>query len=392
MTGKLNESEPPNPIKLLRSFGQSVWLDSIGRKLIQSGELTKLILEDGLGGVTSNPAIFEKAMAESDDYTNPIAQIVSCARLKAKRVYEVLAMQDIQAAADALLPVYERTEARDGYVSLEVAPDLAGDTQGTTEEARRFWKEVDRPNLMIKIPATPEGLSAAKILLSEGINVNITLLFARPVYERFAHAYIEALTSRHLAGHPIDRVASVASFFISRIDNVVDAKLAEKAKVADPEMRRTLESLAGKVAVANAKLAYQSYKDIFSSPRWKILENSGAQTQRILWASTGTKNPEYRDVMYVEELIGPETVNTMPPKTLAAYREHGKPQATLETGLWDAESVLLELEAAGISFKTITDDLLLDGIRQFTDPFRKLLEAVERKYSNARGLMACSSE
>src|SRR5262245_25771885 len=296
----------------LREQGQSVWLDFIRRSLIAGGELKRLVEEDGLGGVTSNPAIFQKAIDGSDDYKAAIDQLAGDPHLGPKAVFERLAVKDIQDAADVLRPVYERTAARDGYVSLEVAPDLAHDTDGTVAEARRLWAAVARANVMIKVPATPEGLPAIRTLLSDGINVNITLLFAREAYEAVAQAYLEALESRAAAGQPIGRIASVASFFVSRIDPAVDALLAEKAKAAPEKDRAGLEGLLGKVAIANAKIAYRSFQRILAGPRWEALRARGAAVQRVLWASTGTKNPRYRDVVYVEELIGPDTVNTVP--------------------------------------------------------------------------------
>src|SRR5215471_12493210 len=320
-----------NPLTELAKYGQSVWLDYIRRSLITSGELKRLVDEDGLGGVTSNPAIFEKAIDGSDDYASAIQEISDRhPGLDAKEVYERLAIQDIQDAADVLRPVYDRTGSHDGYVSLEVSPELANDTNGTLAEARQLWKEVARPNVMIKVPATPAGLPAIRALISEGINVNVTLLFARDAYEAVAHAYIEGLEARLAAGQPLAHVASVASFFVSRIDTAVDALLEARLKTASGADQPRLERLVGKVAIANAKLAYQSYKRLFAEPRWQPLQARGAQRQRVLWASTGSKNPRYSDVLYVEELIGPETVNTVPPATLAAFRDHGRPRASLE--------------------------------------------------------------
>jgi transaldolase/glucose-6-phosphate isomerase len=372
-----------SPVASLRQYGQSVWLDFIRRSLISGGELQRLVQEDALGGVTSNPAIFQKAIDGSDDYKGAIDEISKDPDLRAKEVFELLAIKDIQDAADVLRPVYDQTKTRDGYVSLEVAPDLANNTQGTLEEARRLWKAVDRPNVMIKVPATPEGLPAIRTLLDEGINVNITLLFARDVYEKVAHAFVEALEARALRGEPVDRIASVASFFVSRIDSSVDSLVAEKLKTAAGADKARLEGLLGKVAIANAKLAYQSYKTLFAGPRWEALAKKGAQTQRVLWASTGTKNPHYSDVLYVDELIGPDTVNTVPPETLSAYRDHGRPRPTLEEGVTDAMDVLDSLEKSGISLKQVTDDLLADGLKKFVEPFTKLLKAVERRCREA---------
>ena len=373
-----------NPVAALTQYGQSVWLDFIRRSIIVGGELERLLEEDALGGVTSNPAIFEKAIDGSNDYASAIEQITHDEPgLPAKEVYERLAAKDIQDTADLLKGVYERTKKRDGYVSLEVSPDLANDTAGTLKEARHLWKTVGRPNVMIKVPATPAGLPAIKTLITEGINVNVTLLFARSAYEAVAWAFIEGLEARAAKGEPLAHVASVASFFVSRIDSAVDALLAEKIKAAGGSEKARLESLLGKVAIANARLAYQTYKKIFSGPRWEALAAKGAQTQRVLWASTGTKNPHYRDVVYVEELIGPDTVDTVPPETLNAFRDHGRPRASLEEDVAEAMETLDALEKAGISLEKATDDLLADGLKKFEEPFTKLLKAVERRCREA---------
>jgi transaldolase / glucose-6-phosphate isomerase len=372
-----------NPVSALREHGQSVWLDFIRHSLIAGGELKRLVDEDGLGGVTSNPAIFEKAIDGSEDYKAAIGELSKDPGLGPKAVFERLAIRDIQDAADVLRPVYERTKAVDGYVSLEVAPDLARDTSGTIDEARRLWRAANRPNVMIKVPATPEGLPAIRALLAEGINVNITLLFARDAYEAVARTYIEALEARVARGESVAGLASVASFFVSRIDTAADALLAERIKGASGAAKARLEALLGKVAVANAKAAYQSYERIFAGARWDALAAQGAHVQRVLWASTGTKNPRYSDVLYVEELIGPDTVNTMPPETLAAFRDHGRPASRIEQDVAGAMSVLDELERSGISLQKITDDLLEDGIKKFVDPFTKLLKAVERRCREA---------
>ena len=373
-----------NPVAALKSHGQSVWLDYIRRSLIAGGELQRLVEEDGLGGVTSNPAIFQKAIDGSNDYAGAIDEITAAEPgLPAKQVYERLAVKDIQDAADVLRPVYQRTASRDGYVSLEVAPNLAHDTQGTLEEARALWKAVARPNVMIKVPATPAGLPAIRTLISEGINVNVTLLFARSAYEAVARAYIEGLQARAQAGYPVGSVASVASFFVSRIDSAVDARLEAGLESAAGADRARLESLLGKVAVANAKLAYQSYQAIFAGPAWQALQAKGAKTQRVLWASTGTKNPRYSDVLYVEELIGPDTVNTVPPETLAAFRDHGRPRPSLEEDVSGAMEVLDGLAKAGISLDQVTEELLADGVKKFVEPFTKLLTAVERRCREA---------
>jgi transaldolase/glucose-6-phosphate isomerase len=381
---RYSSSVAVNPVAALRQYGQSVWLDYIRRSLIASGELKRLVDEDGLGGVTSNPAIFEKAIDGSNDYASAIDEISKeDPGLDAKLVYERLAIKDIQDAADVLRRVYESTRSRDGYVSLEVSPDLANDTEGTLAEARELWKSVSRPNVMIKVPATPAGLPAIRTLIGEGINVNVTLLFARDRYEAVAQAFIEGLEARAGAGQPVAHVASVASFFVSRIDTAVDALLEAKLKTAEGKDRTRIEAVLGKVAVANAKLAYQSYKKIFSGARWEKLRERGAQTQRVLWASTGTKNPHYSDVLYVEELIGPDTVDTVPPDTLTAFRDHGRPRASLEEDVAEAMQVLDDLEKTGISLEKVTDDLVADGVKKFVEPFTKLLKAVERRSREA---------
>jgi transaldolase/glucose-6-phosphate isomerase len=372
-----------NPLAALAQYGQSVWLDFIRRSLIESGELARLVAEDGLAGVTSNPAIFEKAIDGSNDYAPAIEELSQNPALGPKRVFEIMAIADIQDAADVLRPVYENSGYRDGYVSLEVAPDLARDTQKTVSEARRLWSELDRPNVMIKVPGTPEGLPAIRALLTEGINVNITLLFSRSTYEAVANAYLEALEARRAAGQPLERVASVASFFVSRIDSAIDALIANKLETASGNGLARLEALQGKIAIANAKLVYQRFKQIFSGARWQALTREQARSQRLLWASTGTKNPRYSDVLYVEELIGRDTVNTMPPETLAAFRHHGRPSARLEAGVEEAIDVLHELDNLGISLDQVTGDLVVDGVQKFVEPYEKLLKAVERRCREA---------
>lgn len=369
-----------NPVRTLQTFGQSVWLDYIRRSLIASGELQRLIDDDGLRGITSNPAIFEKAMTGSTDYKTALQALGRRRDLDAKERYEQLAIEDIQAAADLLQPVYAKTKRRDGYVSLEVSPHLARDTQGTLEEARRLWDAVGRDNLMIKVPATPEGIPAIVQLISKGINVNVTLLFAQETYAQVAEAYLTGLEQLAARDGDVGIVASVASFFVSRIDTAVDTALAARLKTSTTETEQALlRGLQGTVAIANAKLAYQRYRRLFSGPRWEALAKRGAMTQRVLWASTGTKNPTYRDVMYVEELIGPETVNTIPPATFEAFRDHGRPQSRLTEGLEQATDTLRLLERAGLSMKEITDRLLQEGLQLFSDAFDTLLAAVEQQ-------------
>ena len=373
-----NKAKATNPLIALQEYGQSVWLDYIRRNLITSGDLQKLIVEDNLRGVTSNPSIFEKAITGSTDYTAILEELAS-QRLDAKSIYERLAIRDIQDAADVLRPVYEQTNKRDGYVSLEVSPQLAHNTQGTIEEARRLWQTVGRENLMIKVPATPAGIPAIRQLIGEGINVNVTLLFSQQVYEQVAEAYIAGLEQLAADGGDVSRVASVASFFISRIDTVIDALLTNRLKVSTNSSEQSLlRSIMGRVAIANAKLTYKRYQELFSGERWQNLARKGAQTQRVLWASTSTKNPQYRDVIYVEELIGRDTVNTVPPATLDAFRDHGVPRASLEEDVKAAQDTMFALEQAGVSMKAVTDGLLDDGVRLFAEAFEKLLKAVDR--------------
>ena len=369
-----------NPLKELARYGQSVWLDYIRRNLITSGELKRLIDEDGLGGVTSNPAIFEKAITGSTDYADALVELQKRKDLDAMGIYEVLAIKDIQDAADALRVVYDRTKKRDGYVSLEVSPFLARDTEGTIKDARRLWKAVNRPNLLVKIPATAEGIPAIQQCISEGININVTLLFAQEMYEKVARAYSAGVKKYVAGGGDPSHVASVASFFISRIDSMVDAIVKARLKSAsDPKEQALLRSLLGKVAIANGKLTYQRYKEIFAETEWNELAKKGAQTQRVLWASTSTKDPSYSDVLYIEELIGPDTVNTIPPQTLEAFRDHGKPKASLEADLDAAEDTMDTLEKAGISMKKVTDDLVTQAVKLFAEPFDKLLNTVDAK-------------
>ncbi|HWK43434.1 MAG TPA: bifunctional transaldolase/phosoglucose isomerase [Stellaceae bacterium] len=369
-----------NPLKALETEKQSVWLDFISRQLLTSGELQTLIERDGLKGMTSNPAIFEKAIGGGADYDEALKQLQATAPQSTIALYEAIAIEDIQHAADALRPVYDETDGYDGYISLEVSPYLALDTAGTIEEGRRFWHRVARPNLMIKVPATPEGIPAIRQLITDGINVNVTLLFAQQAYVDVAHAYLEGLEARAANGYDISKLASVASFFISRIDSAIDGILDKRiAATTDPTEKTKLQGLIGKVAIANAKQTYQRYKQLFSGDRWAKLAGKGARSQRLLWASTGTKNPAFRDVLYVEELIGPDTVNTMPPATMDAFRDHGVVRATIEENLDDADRVMASLEPLGIPLKQVTDKLLKDGVQLFADAADKLLAAVEGK-------------
>jgi transaldolase/glucose-6-phosphate isomerase len=371
-----------NPLLELQKFGQSVWLDYIRRDLITSGELKRLIDDDGLRGITSNPSIFEKAIAGSTEYAGFLDQL-RAQGLNSGDIYERIAIRDIQDSADMLLPVYQSTNKRDGYVSLEVSPTLARNTQGTIEEARRLWKTVARPNIMIKVPGTPEGVPAVRQLISEGININITLLFAQEAYVKVAEAHIDGLEAAQKAGKDISGIASVASFFVSRIDTLVDSIIDDHLKSTSSQQdQELLRSLHGKVAIANAKQAYRRYQQMIAGQRWKSLAAHGAQMQRLLWASTSTKNPKYRDVLYIEELIGPDTVNTIPPATMDAFRDHGIVRRTLDADVSAADKTMADLERAGISMQKVTDQLLEEAIKLFADAFEKLLSAVEQKKRN----------
>jgi transaldolase / glucose-6-phosphate isomerase len=377
--GVLDTAKATNPLKDLLKFGQSVWLDYIRRDLLTSGELKRLIEEDGLRGMTSNPTIFEKAITGGTLYDDLLNSLRSRTDLDAKGRFEILAIRDIQDAADILRPIYDSSKRRDGYVSLEVSPYLARDTKGSLEEARRLWKAVGRENVMIKIPGTVEGLPAIQQALSEGININITLLFAQEVYVKVAEAYIAGLEQYAKNGGDVSRMASVASFFISRIDSMVDAIIDTKLRASkDVREQEQLKSIQGKVAIANGKQTYEKYQEIFGTPRWKALAAKGAQTQRVLWASTSTKNPAYRDVLYVEELIGPDTVDTIPPATFDAFRNHGKVRQSLTEDLPAAHKTMETTAKVGISMKEVTDKLTDDGVRLFSEAFDKLLEAVEK--------------
>jgi transaldolase / glucose-6-phosphate isomerase len=363
-----------NPLKGLLEYGQSPWMDYIRRDLLTGGGLKKMIDEDGLRGMTSNPAIFEKSIVESSLY-NDILQSPEAKSLNAKGLFEKIAIRDVQDACDIFKPVYQSSRRRDGYVSLEVSPLLANDTSGTIEEARRLWKAVGRENLMVKVPATPEGIPAIRQLLEEGLNINITLLFAQSAYELVAEAYLAALEARVLEGLDVSHSASVASFFVSRIDTLVDSKIQGLRKTARGAAQDLLTSIEGKIAIANAKLTYKKYQELFGGARWKALATKGAQTQRLLWASTSTKNPKYRDVLYVEELIGADTVDTIPPATFDAFRDHGKLRKSLTEDVAGAAKIMDDLGKAGISMKEVTEKLLVDGVKLFADAFKTLLDA-----------------
>ncbi|MCL4798876.1 MAG: transaldolase [Burkholderiales bacterium] len=371
-----------NPFRELAAHGQSIWLDYIRRDLITSGELAQLAAE-GLGGLTSNPAIFEKAIAGSAEYDDLLEPLSGQGR-QPQAIFEALAIRDIRDAADVFAGRYADTGGRDGYVSLEVSPRLARDAQGTIVEARRLWRAVDRPNLMIKVPATPEGLPAIRALLDEGINVNVTLLFSCEVYARVAEAHAAALEARAARGADVSRVASVASFFVSRIDTAVDALIGKRAaSSARLDEQPALAALLGRAAIASARLAYRHYLAHVGTARWQALAARGAQPQRLLWASTSTKNPDYRDVVYVEELIGPYTVNTVPPATLAAFRDHGRARTSLTEAPAAAADVLTALGDLGIDIRKVTDALLEDGVRLFAEAFDKLLAAIAEKARRA---------
>lgn len=368
-----------NQIQKLQQLGQSIWLDYIERSMVQSGELKQLV-DEGLTGVTSNPTIFQQAIATSPAYQDDLQQLVAGSQ-DAKAIFETLAVADIQAAADVLRPVYEKSNRRDGYVSIEVAPDLAYDADATIAEARRLFAAVDRPNVMVKVPATKPGIDAIRQLIGDGININVTLIFGLERYAAVKEAYFQGLEKRLAAGQPIDQIASVASFFVSRVDTNVDGKL-EKLAAHDG---RQLQSLLGKAAVANAKLAYAQFQQKFSGARWEKLAAAGVQLQRPLWASTSTKNPNYPDLLYVDPLIGPHTVNTMPLKTLDAFRDHGVIAQTVTQGVDEAEALFARLAELGISMKQVADELEVDGVKKFADSYNELLKEIEQKRRELQG-------
>lgn len=365
-----------NPQKAFE-LGQSLWYDNIERRLLENGELQAMIERGDIYGVTSNPSIFEKAIGKSSDYDQELADLAN-AGLDAPAIFDTLAVRDIQAATDLFAPLYKSTKGGDGYVSIEVHPDYANDTEATTKEAARLWKLVDRPNLMVKIPGTQAGLPAIRRSIAEGININITLIFSRARYAEVIDAYLSGLEDRLDAGHPIDGIASVASFFISRIDSKIDGWLDEIAAKAGPESEKAA-ALKGKIAVANAKLAYQLFKESSASKRFAALSEHGARTQRPLWASTSTKNPDYLDVLYVDELIGADTVNTVPPQTLEAFKDHGLPQLAIEQNLEAARQALTDLEALGLSLDQATHELEDEGVAAFSKSMHSLLKTVEQR-------------
>jgi transaldolase len=366
-----------NPLKKLETLGQSIWLDYIRRDLIASGKLRQLIEEDGLRGITSNPSIFEKAIAESNIYDRDIRELAKDNN-DAKAIYEILSRTDVQNAADEFMSMYEKTDGEDGYVSLEVNPHLAYDTKGTIEEARRLWASLRRPNVFIKVPATSEGLPAIRQLVSEGININVTLLFGLPRYRQVAEAYVIGLENRLAQGMRIDNIASVASFFLSRIDVLLDPEIEKFLNPGNSKMK-IAGKMHGQVAVSSAKAAYQIYKEIFRCDRFKKLADKGAPAQRLLWASTGTKNPDYSDVKYIELLIGEDTVNTVPLDTFNAYREHGDPKSTLEEDVDEAVWIMAQLPELGINIDKLTQQLEDEGVRKFDEPFDELMKILTKK-------------
>ena len=360
-------------IQGLQELGQSVWYDNISRGTIASGELQRLIAL-GVSGLTSNPPIFDKAISGSSDYDDALRELTGKGKTTTE-IYEALAIEDIRAAADLLRPVYDLTDGADGYASLEVNPHLAHDTESTIAEAKRLFGALDRPNVMVKVPATPEGIRAVHRLIGEGLNVNVTLTFSLTAYRDVRQAYMAGLEDLDWAGGDVSHIASVASFFVSRVDTTVDALLDERVRAGDEDM----EDLLGKAAIANAKLAYRDFNEDFGGDRFAVLRSKGARVQRPLWASTSTKNPNYSDVLYPDSLIGPDTVDTMPDATIEAYQDHGRPEITLDRGVSEAEAVFESLEAAGISMEQVTAKLLADGVKSFADSFDSLVNNIEEQ-------------
>jgi transaldolase len=368
-----------NPLLQLKSLGQSVWYDNIDRSQLTSGQFKRLMDEDGVVGVTANPTIFEKSISSGHAYDEQMNQLIKEGK-STDEIYEALVIQDIRTVADFLRPIYDAAKQQDGFVSLEVSPDLAHDTEGTLSEVRRFWKMVDRPNLLIKIPATPAGIPAIRQALTEGINVNITLIFSLSDYRQVAEAFISALEARRADGKDISHIASVASFFVSRVDTLVDKLLEDKIKAtSNTSEQQQLKSLEGKAAIANARLVYQEFKNIFGTPRFAALKQASAHVQRPLWASTSTKNPAYRDVLYAEELIGPDTVDTMPLETIENFRDHGRVRLSIEDNIPEAHQVFDSLEKIGIHYDQVTQQLQDEGVQKFADSFHKLFEGIAEK-------------
>ena len=373
-----------NRLEELHAVGQSIWLDSIDRRMLQDGELDKRIREDALTGMTSNPTIFQKALASGDAYDAQLSEAEE-KNLSSWELFELLETTDVRDACDHFAGVFSSSRGSDGYVSIEVSPGVSNSADATVEEALRLWKTVNRPNVMVKVPGTKEGAVAVRRLIAAGVNVNITLLFAIEAHERVIEAYLAGLEDRVAAGKPIDGIASVASFFVSRVDTEVDKRLDEKIATASQPEKERLALLKGRAAIANAKLAYRLFRQKFAGPRWEKLAKQGARLQRPLWASTSTKNPAYRDVMYVEELIGPDTVDTMPPATIDAFRDHGVVDRTVDKKVAAAEAVLKEIETAGISIKEVTEKLLVDGIASFQKSFDELIAGLESKMGSLAG-------
>ena len=369
---------PKNTLQQLRSAGQSIWLDSIDRTMLQNGELERRIREEALTGMTSNPTIFQKALSSGTAYDEQLSAAADDG-LSSWELFELVETTDVRDACDIFAGVFSSTRGADGYVSIEVSPGVSNDAEDTVEEACRLWKTVDRPNVMVKVPGTEEGAKAVRRLIASGVNVNITLLFAIAAHERVIEAYMAGLEDRLKSNQPIDGLASVASFFVSRVDTEIDSRLDALAASAAPAEKERLRMLKGRAAIANAKLAYRLFRQKFAGPRWEALAAKGARVQRPLWASTSTKNPEYRDVMYVEELIGPDTVDTMPPATIDAFADHGVVEKTVDRKVPAAEGLLKEIEAAGISMREVTDKLLVDGIASFQKSFDDLIAGLESK-------------
>ena len=371
-----------NSLTQLNDLGQSPWIDFIRRTFMTNGDFGKLISAGEIRGATSNPTIFEKAIGGSNDYDDQLKDLVRQGITDPKKIFDELSIADIQMAADILRPVYDAANGKDGFISLEVSPGAANDTEATLSEARYLWGRVNRPNLMIKVPATPEGVPAVETLLSEGINVNITLIFALDVHQAVMNAFLGGLEKRAAAGQPIDRIASVASFFVSRVDTEADKRLAALAEAeTDAARKAQILGLQGKAAIANAKLAYELFQSVFASDRFTALHAKGAQVQRPLWASTSTKNPNYRDVIYVEQLIGPDTVNTMPPATIDAFRDHGVAVETLTQDLASAHQTFDDLKAIGIDMADVTHKLQIDGVKLFADSYNNLMDETAKKVS-----------
>ncbi len=380
-----------NPLTRIGDFGQSVWYDNVSRDLVKSGELKRLIDEDGVVGQTSNPNFFKEAIVGKTDYDDQMQELARQGK-DGDAIYEALTTTDIRACCDVFAPVYKATNGADGYVSIEVSPTLAHETQKTIEEARRLWKLVDRPNVMIKIPAAPEGIAAIKQALSEGINVNVTLVFSIASYKDVMNAYIEALEARVAKGEPVDRIASVGSFFVSRVDVAVDKMLDGMIAKTDGAEKAKLQSLLGKAAIANAKDAYWTFRETFSGPRWEAIAAKGGKVQRPLWASTGAKNPAYRDILYAEELIGPDTVDTMGPPTIVAFRDHGMVRNAIEEDRAGATQTLKALADAGIDMAKVTQDLQDAGIKQFADSFEAVMADVRQKAERFAGATAVAED